>query len=422
MPELLLNRIQHSFDALELKPENKYAVAYSGGPDSTFLLDVLKKLGFKDIYAIYINYHDSPFVEEEEKIVRKTVHDFGYHLIQADVRPPLSKADGNFEAKARIIRYSFFKDVQKKINFLALLTAHQEDDYLVTYLMQKTRGGLVSTWGIATKTKLYGTLEVVRPLLDVSKEEIIGYLNYNKIPYYDDETNKNLSRTRNWFRENVLPAIDREKTKEEINKLNQELLERKQAIAATKQFPTLYSSYQAMPEDIKMFLLYSLIKDQAPNGAEERKIVAARNLCYQNLKGEGSTEATELPLGLCLFRNYEDFYIISDLVQASYSRKIEAKGAYDFKEFSIDLTDPSLFNLKEDSFPIKIRTARPDDIFGTDIVNNSVLSFLKSHKVPMYLRRFYPVIEDKDGKIVCVPFFEDIKNKKIPLVLKGYLL
>ncbi|MCI2068178.1 MAG: tRNA lysidine(34) synthetase TilS [Bacilli bacterium] len=422
MPELLLNRIQRSFDALELKPENKYAVAYSGGPDSTFLLAVLKKLGFKEIYAIYVNYHDSPFVAEEESIVRKNVHNFGYHLVQADVRPPLSKADGNFEAKARIIRYSFFKDVQKKINFLAILTAHQEDDYLVTYLMQKTRGGLVTTWGIASKTKLYGTMNVLRPLLDVSKEEIIGYLKYNNIPYYDDETNKNLSRTRNWFRETVLPSIDREKTKEEIEKLNQELSKRKEIIASAKQFPTPYVSYQAMPEDIKMFLLYSLIKDQAPLGAEERKIIAARNLCYQNLKGIGTTEATELPLGLCLFRNYDDFYIVSQLIQIPYSRKIERKGFYDFKEFSIDLSNLSLFNLKEDSFPINIRTARPDDVFGTDIINNSVLSFLKSHKVPMYLRRFYPVIEDKDGKIVCVPFFEDIKNKTLPLVLKGYLL
>jgi tRNA(Ile)-lysidine synthase len=420
MPELLLSRVNKSLEAFNLDKSLPYGVAYSGGPDSTFLLICLKKSGFSDITALYINYHDSSRVDIEEATVKKIVNECGYKLRQYNTKIP--KGPGiNFESVARDVRYNVFSLVTSALHLKGVFVAHQKDDLVETFLMQRMRGGYVSFWGLESLTK-YKAANIIRPLLDVRKSEIEGYLKFNNIEYFEDYTNHNQLKTRNWIRDNILPHLDWDNTIKEIEDANIALKEKQKIIKGLDKVSTSYQDYLLLPEELKLRLLYTLVTEGANKKAAPRKLVAARNLAYENLKNPNSTEETKLYEGISLYRNYDSFYIRPTITRVAYEHELIVPDKYEFDEFAIDLSNLASFNLKKEDFPICIRSIKKDDQFATGIVNSSVYSFLKSNKVPMYLREFYPVIVNKDKKIICVPFIEDIHSGKLKLVFKDYLL
>ena len=98
----------------------------------------------------------------------------------------------------------------------------------------------------------------------------------------------------------------------------------------------------------------------------------------------------------------------------TYSFTYHQKKIYKNKYFTIDLTDISKFNLV--SLPVTIRNAEKDDLIDTDLPTKNVYAFLKKQQVPAFLYPAYPVFL-VNNKIKCVPFYKDIKQKKIPLEL-----
>lgn len=419
MSKLLLNRVEDNLVELGITKSKFYLVAFSGGPDSTFLLYALNSLGYRNIFPIYINYKDSPHVNQEIKIVEDLCNSLNLKLIRHDIERPISKSDGNFEAVAREYRYNFFVNIAKRIKIFSLLLAHQQDDHLLTYVMQKERHSIVSTYGLPKLTK-YKELDLYRPLLNISKEEIIGFLKFNEIPYYDDITNYNLERTRNRYRETLLPSINREKLEEEIRMENENLQKERKIIDGFDFYSPLPNyKYYSLSESLKLYYLYELIKVNMVR-KEEREIIASRNLAFEFLSKENSTKSIELNSELTLYRNYDSFYVNKTIKQEDYSYTIYSSGIYENKDFIIDLTDIKKFNLKLADFPITIRNFKQGDEFSTDIVSTSVNSFLKTHKVPYYLRESYPVFVNNKNEIVCVPFFEDIISNRITFIFKKY--
>lgn len=426
MATLLLSKVKNSFELL-LDKKKKYLVAYSGGPDSTFLLYALKELGYNNITAYYINYHDSPTVSQEKNIVVKNLLSFGIKNATFDSIHSAKAFKGqNFEEAARTARYRRFASFIRKNGsvYEACLTAHHLDDSLITYMMQKEKKTLTDTAGISPVAYLSG-VKIIRPLLDVRKKEILGFLDYNKIPYYTDQTNNSLIRKRNYLRLNVLDKM----SDEEIDKLNGEMKNRQESIRQEegkllmlRTITCPYKEYRALHEEEKRRLLFRWCEEQTPKPYSQKVLIASRNLAYENLKGRNSTAQVVLKGGISLYRNYEDFYIMKTVALKPYMFLVQSIAPVDTPLFRMNFADLSLLNLKESDFPLLIRNVRMDDSFGTKIISDSVWSFLKKQKVPEYLRPFYPVIENKQGKIVFVPFYEDLKEKKIPLVFKGFIL
>ena len=110
------------------------------------------------------------------------------------------------ESIGRKKRYEFFEELIKKYNAQYLMTAHHGDDLTETILMRITRGsnlkGYIGIKQIKNK--------IVRPLLNLSKEEIYEYVKNNKIPYLEDVSNNNEKYTRNRFRKHMLPFLKNE--------------------------------------------------------------------------------------------------------------------------------------------------------------------------------------------------------------------
>ncbi len=401
---ILVKCVEDNLKRLNVSRDLYYGVGFSAGPDSTFLLDCLYKLGYKNIVVIYINYHDSKYVDQEEKLVYQTCKRYKYRICKFEEK---AKEYKSFEKQAREARYGgVFKLMYKLLKLEGILIAHQEDDLICTYLMQKMKAGPISYYGLK-EINFLNDVKIIRPMLNITKKDIVSYLNYYKIPYYDDITNQNLERTRNYIRETILPTISREGCLKEIDKLNQKL-EYSLSFSLNEVF--YYKDYLNIEnKHLKLAALYNYIKLQTKIN-DDKKLLAFRNLVYFYLNSQ-DTKMYKLDEEFALYKDYKYFYIQKAVPFKEYQYSLLENMYYRFFEFEFDLTR---MDFQNKSFPLTVTNVKKDMEFSTNLVNKSVYSFLKKQKVPSYLRKFYPAFVNEYNQVIYVPFYKDIIDRTIP--------
>lgn len=398
------SRLQKSLSNQNITAENEIPVAFSGGPDSIFLTEGLIKLGYKPL-LIYINYHDSPTVYIEEKIVKQYSQINKLKLIEHEVNIP---DNVNFEDEARKIRYKFFSDVIKIHSNKFILTAHHKNDDIETMILQINRNNIVDYYGLKEKNDIFG-VTVIRPILNYTKLEIIEYLAKNNISFYDDPTNYEQERQRNILRAN-LKNIDYNHYKNLKISLNQKVKEEKNKIKNIANGKYISKKiYSTFNDNEKKRLLNFLLNYNL--GYSNSNLI---NICLMRLKSNKSFEEN-LKNNISLFQDKNNFFFGTTTDKRNYSYIIEKEGYYKFKEFDIEIKLGN-FNIKD--FPIFIETPKQKDIIETNIKQNNVIKFLKHHNVPNFLINIFPIIKNKDKKIIYVPFYEDIIENKIKINLK----
>ena len=398
------SRLQKSLSNQNITAENEIPVAFSGGPDSIFLTEGLIKLGYKPL-LIYINYHDSPTVYIEEKIVKQYSQINKLKLIEHEVNIP---DNVNFEDEARKIRYKFFSDVIKIHPNKFILTAHHKNDDIETMILQINRNNIVDYYGLKEKNDIFG-VTVIRPILNYTKLEIIEYLTKNNISFYDDPTNYEQERKRNILRAN-LKNIDYNHYKNLKISLNQKVKEEKEKIKNIANGKYISKKiYSTLNDNEKKRLLNFLLNYNL--GYSNSNLI---NICLMRLKSNKSFEEN-LKNNISLFQDKNNFFFGTTTDKRNYSYIIEKEGYYKFKEFDIEIKLGN-FNIKD--FPIFIETPKQKDIIETNIKQNNVIKFLKHHNVPNFLINIFPIIKNKDKKIIYVPFYEDIIENKIKINLK----
>lgn len=398
------SRLQKSLSNQNITAENEIPVAFSGGPDSIFLTEGLIKLGYKPL-LIYINYHDSPTVYIEEKIVKQYSQINKLKLIEHEVNIP---DNVNFEDEARKIRYKFFSDVIKIHPNKFILTAHHKNDDIETMILQINRNNIVDYYGLKEKNDIFG-VTVIRPILNYTKLEIIEYLTKNNISFYDDPTNYEQERQRNILRAN-LKNIDYNHYKNLKISLNQKVKEEKNKIKNIANGKYISKKiYSTLNDNEKKRLLNFLLNYNL--GYSNSNLI---NICLMRLNSNKSFEEN-LKNNISLFQDKNNFFFGTTTDKRNYSYIIEKEGYYKFKEFDIEIKLGN-FNIKD--FPIFIETPKQKDIIETNIKQNNVIKFLKHHNVPNFLINVFPIIKNKDKKIIYVPFYEDIIENKIKINLK----
>lgn len=398
------SRLQKSLSNQNITAKNEIPVAFSGGPDSIFLTEGLIKLGYKPL-LIYINYHDSPTVYIEEKIVKQYSQINKLKLIEHEVNIP---DNVNFEDEARKIRYKFFSDVIKIHPNKFILTAHHKNDDIETMILQINRNNIVDYYGLKEKNDIFG-VTVIRPILNYTKLEIIEYLTKNNISFYDDPTNYEQERQRNILRAN-LKNIDYNHYKNLKISLNQKVKEEKNKIKNIANGKYISKKiYSTLNDNEKKRLLNFLLNYNL--GYSNSNLI---NICLMRLKSNKSFEEN-LKNNISLFQDKNNFFFGATTDKRNYSYIIEKEGYYKFKEFDIEIKLGN-FNIKD--FPIFIETPKQKDIIETNIKQNNVIKFLKHHNVPNFLINIFPIIKNKDKKIIYVPFYEDIIENKIKINLK----
>jgi tRNA(Ile)-lysidine synthase len=184
-----------------IHPDDKVAVAFSGGPDSTSLLHILKQL-YPQTEAIYVNHNLRKDSAKEEKFVRLFCDQYKIplHVEEMSWKEKLA----NLEEAARKKRYRHLEKVAKESGFTKIALAHHQDDLAETILLRLIRG--TGPRGLIAMQPLRG--RYIRPLLNISRSDIQQYLTEQSLHSYSDPTNENRNFDRNRIRHDLLPYIE----------------------------------------------------------------------------------------------------------------------------------------------------------------------------------------------------------------------
>lgn len=210
----MINVINDFFKKNRISPDSKFIVAVSGGADSIVLLHVMKRMKC-EILALHCNFRlRGKESDTDEDFVKKICKEYDIPLlIKKFNTSDYAKAKGiSIEMAARELRYAWFKEILKKRHMDYITVAHHADDAAETLIVNLCRGtGIRGLTGIKPVND-----RIIRPLLNVSKNDILLYSRKHNIEYRTDSTNNSLEYVRNHIRHIVIP---------ELKKINPALLE-----------------------------------------------------------------------------------------------------------------------------------------------------------------------------------------------------
>ena len=203
---MFIRKVSQFFeDKLLFGSGDKVLVALSGGADSVALLRVLLRLGYA-CEAAHCNFHlRGEESVRDERFVRALAESLGVplHVIHFDTNAYAASHNISVEMAARELRYDWFAKVRQECGAKVVAVAHHRDDSVETFLLNLVRGtGINGLQGIRPVNG-----EVVRPLLCVSRAEILDYLSSLGQDYVTDSTNLQDEYTRNKIRLNLLPMM-----------------------------------------------------------------------------------------------------------------------------------------------------------------------------------------------------------------------
>lgn len=200
-----------------IENNDKIVVAVSGGPDSMCLLNVLyllkdslkKENGIKyDIVVAHINHMMRKESEEEKIYVENYCKSINvpFFYLKKDIIKMSKEIKESEETCGRKIRYEFFYEVLKNENCTKIATAHNLNDDVETILLNLIRGcGLKGLTGISLKNK-----NVIRPLVNIAKKDIMEYNILQKLNPCIDKTNFENKYIRNKIRNLLIPTLQTE--------------------------------------------------------------------------------------------------------------------------------------------------------------------------------------------------------------------
>lgn len=189
-------------------------VGFSGGPDSVCLLHFLRHLSHKkhlEIVAIHVHHGLRGRAADADAAFCKRLcqaWNIPFLLKKKAVRTLAKKLDLSIEHAARKARYEAFAAAAREVGADKLALGHHLDDQAETVLLNLLRGtrpeGLC---GIPLRRPLNKRVEIVRPLLCISRCEVEEYIRENQLTFVTDQTNMQDIYTRNWIRHELLPLL-----------------------------------------------------------------------------------------------------------------------------------------------------------------------------------------------------------------------
>ena len=418
-------------------------IGVSAGPDSMALLNITITECNKKIVCAHINHNVRKESNTEETYLKEYCKDnniiFESHKIT-------SYNEKNFENEARKKRYAFYEKILKKYNSHTLLLAHHGDDLIETVLMKISRGSNLEGYaGIKTYSKVKDYI-IIRPLLNITKDEIIKYNKNHNIKYYVDNTNDDITYTRNRIRKNILPLLKKENknihenflnysntlqeyynyvedvTKEKINKIvNDNIIDINKF---NKEHPFIQKNI--------IFYILSEIYNNKSNIIKNKHIEDILKLITNkkpNLK-------LHLPNNLEVIKEYNHI-----LFKKNVNKKKNNNYLYKFtNRIKIDNiiiektekkdtngNDVCRLNSNNIKLPLYIRNKKNGDViylYGTTGKKKIKDIFIES-KIPLTKRESYPIVTDADDKVLWIPNIKkskyNVKNNEFyDIILTSY--
>jgi len=428
-----------------LKENDTVVIGVSTGPDSMCLLSILESLSIHiNIIVCHVNHNVRKESLEEEEYIREYCQK---HNLLLEVKK-LAKIDKNFESRARSERYAFFRRIVKKYNANYLMTAHHGDDLVETILIRQLRGSNMRGYAGFSLCTYFDTYQLVRPLIYVTKEDILKYLDDKKIKYYIDKTNLEDNHIRNRIRHNILPILKKEnknihlkyleyseelsssdkilqKISNEItnkvyndNRVDIDKLKNEDQVIVKRVMENILSSLYSNLDNITskhVNSIIDLINSGRPNGKINlpNMIVVQREYNYLYFKREilckNDKLKEEKPLLLEL-KEYNKYY----------NQVIRVISKSDIKSNYVLRLDS-----KEIKLPLYIRLKRPGDkMFIKNFYGyKKVSDILIDSKVPKCKRDKLLIVVDSNNEVLWIPGvkkakFDKEKDEKYDIILE----
>lgn len=207
---MILDKIKKTIKEYKLlEKKDRVLIAYSGGLDSTGLLALLLELREKWSFEIFIGHFNHKLrqsAEEDEQFVRDVCQKYSLPLFvgSENVRMYAKNKRLNIEEAGRRLRYDFLRKAAIRIGEAKIATGHTMTDQAETLLMRLMRGS-----GPRGLAGIYPMVEgkIIRPLIQLEREDIAAYIKRRGIPYRIDESNFDRRFFRNRIRMDLIPYI-----------------------------------------------------------------------------------------------------------------------------------------------------------------------------------------------------------------------
>ena len=420
-------------------------VGVSGGPDSMALLYILNEFKNKmdlNIICAHVNHNKRKESEQEkidlENYCKKNNITFEYIKVT-------NWGDDNFHNEARSVRYNFFEELVYNYGAKYLMTAHQGDDLIETILMRIVRGSTLKGYSGFSRIVDKGDYNIIRPLITVTKDEILKFDEKNGIQYAIDESNNEDHYTRNRYRHTVLPFLKQEEPNihKKFLKFSETLLKNSNYIdsVANKEFNKVFQNgnldidkFKSLDPVIQTKIIYNILEKIY---GDDLLIVgnAHVDLIFGLISSNKSNSVVHLPNNVIVVKSYNELtFSYDDDVNDQYEIQIDeivnlpngkiiekVDETNDTSNYTIKL------NSKEVTLPLYVRNRRDGDKIKLKGLNayKKVSEIFINEKIKTSDRNSWPVVLDSKEEIVWLPGLKksnlDKKNtEEYDIILRYY--
>lgn len=430
-------------------------LAVSGGPDSVAMTHIMAQLREEYSFRIIIGHLDHSIREEspiEFDFVRRLAEELEieFHGNKVDVPLMASIRKISIEQAGRIARYDFLEQVRKESGAKKVATAHNSDDVIETFFLRILQGS--SLTGLSAIPVTRGN--IIRPLLKVSRSEILDFLALENRQFVVDKTNLSLGTQRNFIRNRVIPTLVerfpnfREPTLRTVDLIHQD--EQYLESVAEKVYPQVVSKRKdALEIDVKAVnSLHKAISSRIVKSAlfslsppDSRWTSLHVRLIVDQLKLAKPFVSFELPHGLHFTKDYgtatisrfheETTFKYSLLVSEPCQIRIPDSNM--IMRFSVSKHSPDQGQFKSNSkkeyfdlgsvqFPFVIRPFRHGDTiipWGRNSKVKVKKLFIDS-RTPRNVRSRLPIVI-KDEEVIWIPGLRRCNSHSISCNTKSFL-
>lgn len=427
LQELLHLSLEHILNGAKKPEDVSYLLAVSGGMDSMAMLHAFRSLGYEITVAHYNFRLRGEASDKDEELIRHycEAHEIPIFIRSKNTKDTARKLKLSVQETARNLRYSFFEEIRTKINYDFICTAHHAEDQLETFFINLFRGsGLKGLTGIPLQRN-----QIIRPMLSISKSEIIQYTREHTINYREDESNKSDDYLRNRIRHHVTGPILKENPQYLSNALKSisHLIEHQLFIDyAISDFKSNHISrisskievIEIKPNIVKndsflyLLKLYLLSCGIYPAGIQD----------FLSRKSQWRTGAKYEGNNITAHYNRERLWLIkesfyhgwknNDSIEVPYAESVSLPGGDTIEWVSSDGEPHSKdywsipFNPDVIKLPLIARHRLPGDKIyqgSFPFYRKSLKKLFVEHQIPLPLKDRLYVITDADGVIISVP-------------------
>lgn len=401
------------------EPHDAVIAAVSGGADSMAMLWYLHRYTLLRPEVVYMHHHLRSEADEEVHFLRRFCeeHALVFHVKHLDVAAQKRKTGSGTQEAARELRYQEIDRLMKDRNIPLAATAHHGDDQAETLLMRFLRGTPRGE-GIPVRRSLTNGA-VIRPLLAVSRADIVQFLQRENVSWCEDSSNTSDVYERNRIRMSVMPvlreenpqlhraaqAMSEQEALEDTYLLQEaeKQLSRFQFAPDAVRFST--ADWQAVPAALQsrvIPLLLNYLNPLAPWGKHHVTVF------QRTASGRDASETGTIGSGIQLERSYSQFVLRRSEAPASPPEQTvkpgvicgadeyEARGEVERAEVTLRTEKAAL--------PLIMRTRKDGDRIHTASGTKKLKKLFIDAKIPRKERDRWPIVADSHGTILWVPF------------------